>query len=101
MGGLLNAFAHCLLEVDPPTKISSQTPVSISCLDNHEDPFLAQGDQRDKGSRFWKIEKNLSDIYHTPLRPGDNFQLTPLRSLNAILVSSSVPIYQFKNVYLI
>jgi len=99
LGGLLNAFAHCLLEVDFPAKISGHIPFSISCLGNQEDPFLSQVDQREKRSHFSKIEKRLADIYDKALLSRETFHLTALRSPVSILVSLSVPIYQLKNVY--
>jgi len=99
LGGLLNAFAHCLLENDLPTKIGTQIPVSISCLDNQEHTFLTQVDQREKRIHFSKIDKRLANIYDKALSPGENFNLTVLRSPASILFSLSVPIYQVKNVY--
>jgi hypothetical protein len=99
LGGLLNAFAHCLLENDLPTKSHGQIPASISCLDNQDHPFLAQVDQRDKRIYFSKAEKRPADIHHKALLPGETFYLTRLRPPVSILVSLSVPIYQFKNVY--
>ena len=96
LGGLFNAFSHCLLEPGVSTQISGQIPLSISCLEKQQDPFLAQIDQQGKRSHFSKIEKRPGD---TTLLPGEHFQLTPLRSPTAISVSLSVPIYQVKNVY--
>jgi hypothetical protein len=97
LGGILNAFAHCRLENHLPAKTSVQIPVSISCLDNQDHPFLAQVIQRDKKIHFSKIEKRPTDIYHTDLLPEGAFHLTPFPSSASILVS--VPIYQLKNVY--
>jgi len=97
LGGLLNAFAHCLLDNDLPTKISGQIPVSVSCLDKQEHPFLAQVTQRDKRIHFSKIEKRAAYIYDKALLPEETFHLAILRPPASILVS--VPIYQLKNVY--
>jgi len=97
LGGFLNAFAYCLLENDLPTKITGQIPVSISCLDNQDHPFLAQVPQRDKRTHFSKIEKRPTDIYQKALLPEGNSHLTSWRFPTSILVS--VPIYQLKNVY--
>jgi len=99
LGGILNAFAHCLLENDLPTKISGQIPVSISCLHKQGHPFLAQITQRDKRIHFSNIGKRPADIYHKDLLPEGAFHFTPFPSSASILVSLSVPIYQLKNVY--
>jgi len=99
LAALLNAFAHCLLENDLPTKISGQIPVSISCLDKQEHPFLAQVTQRDQRIHFSKIETRPTDSHHKALLAGGAFHLTPVPSSASVLVSLSVPIYQLKNVY--
>jgi hypothetical protein len=99
LGGLLNAFAHCLSEKDLPSKSGAQVPVSISCLDNQENPFLAQVDQRDKSIPFSKIENRPADTRYKALLLEEASYLAPLRLPASILVSLSVPIYQFKNVY--
>jgi hypothetical protein len=99
LGGLLNTFAHCLLEKDLPTKSSDHIPSSITCLDHQEHPFLAQVGQRDKRIHFLKIENRPAVICHKALLSGGTFHLTALRSPASILFSSSVPIYQVKNVY--
>ena len=97
LGGLLNAVGHCFLDNDLPTQNIGPIPVSISCLDKQEHPFLAQVPQRDKRIHFSKIEKRPTDIYQKALLPQGNSHLTPLPSSASILVS--VPVYQLKNVY--
>jgi hypothetical protein len=99
LAALLNAVGHCFLDNDLPTKNTGQIPVSISCLDNQEHPFLAQVTQRDKRIHFSKIDKRPTDTHHKALLPGGAFHLTPFPSSASILVSLSVPIYQLKNVY--
>jgi len=99
LAALLNAVGHCFLENDLPTQINGQIPISIFCLDNQGHPFLAQVSQRDERIDFSKIEKRPGEFYHKGLLPGGVFHLTRSRSPASILVSLSVPIYQFKNVY--
>jgi hypothetical protein len=99
LGGILNAFSHCLLESDLRTNGGGQISVSISCLDNQGHPFLAQVAQRDKRVHFSKIEKRPTDSHHKALLPGGAFHLAPFPSSASILVSLSVPIYQLTNVY--
>jgi len=94
---LLNGVGHCFLDNDLSTQITGQIPVSISCLDKQEHPFLAQVPQRDKRIHFSKIEKRPTDIYQKALVPEGNSHLTSWRSPVSILVS--VPIFQLKNVY--
>lgn len=97
LAGLLNTFAHCLLEHHFPSKISSQIPVSISCLDNQENLFLTQRDQREKRISFPRIDKRLTDIDDAVL-PGKTYHAR-LQLSASISVSLSLPIYQVKNVY--
>jgi len=99
LGGLLSAFAHCFFEHDLLTASSRQIPLSISCLDNHDHPFLAQVSQRDKRIYFSKADKRPAEIHRKALLPGETFQLTRLRPPISNSVSLSVPIYQLKNVY--
>jgi hypothetical protein len=99
LGGLVNAFAHCILGNDFSTKISGQIPVSISCLDSKEHSFVAHVDQRDKRPHFSKVEKKLSDINHKASLAGETFYFISLRRPASIIVPLSVPIYQSKTVY--
>jgi hypothetical protein len=99
LGGLFNAFAHCLLEHDVQTEISGQIPLSISCLNNQDHPFLIQRDQREKRISFLTIDKRLTDTHDEVLLPGKTLHLTSLPFSASILVSISVSIYQVKNVY--
>jgi hypothetical protein len=98
LGGLFNAFAHCLLEHDVPTQISGQMPLSVSCLNNQDHPFLIQRDQRERIS-FLTIDKRLTDTYDEVWLPRKMLHLTSLPFSASILVSISVSIYQVKNVY--
>lgn len=99
LGGLFNAFAHCLLEHDVSTQISGQIPLSISCRNNQEHPFLIQRDQREKRISFPTIDKRLTDSYDEVLLPGKMLHLTSLPFSDSILVSLSVSIYQLKHAY--
>jgi hypothetical protein len=99
LGGILNAVGHCLLDYDFPTKSHGQISVSISCLDNQDHPFLAQVDQRGKGNYFSKAEKRTADVHPKALYPGETFHFARPRAAVSTLVSLSVPIYQFKNVF--
>jgi len=97
LGGLLNVFAHCVLENDLPIKTNGPIPASISCLHNQGYVFLAQVGQREKTINFLKIEKRAVYIYDKALLPEETFHLTILRSPASFL--ASVPVYQLKNVY--
>jgi hypothetical protein len=96
---LVNAVGHCFLDSNHPTKSYGQIPLSISCLDNLDHPFLAQVNQRDKRIYFSKAEKRPADIHLKGLLPEETVNFTRIRPALALLISSSVPIYQFKNVY--
>lgn len=97
--GLLNSFAHCLFENDPPAEGSGHVQTAIPCLDSQEHLFLTQRDQGEKRISFPRIDKRLTDIYDDALLPGKTLHLTPLQFSASILLSLSVPIYQVKNVY--
>jgi len=99
LAAFLNGVGYCFLDTDLPTQMTGQIPVSISCLDNQDHPFLAQVIQRDKRVHFSKIEKQPTYIYQKALVPGGACHLAPFPSSASILVSLSVPIYQLKNVY--
>ena len=99
LGGLVNALGHCFLGNDLPTESITQIPLSISCLDNQDHPFVARVDQRDKRIHFSKIENSRAVICHKASLPGETFHFTGMRPAVSILDSLSVPIYQFKNVY--
>jgi len=96
---LLNAFGHCFLNHDHATKSYGQIPVSISCLGNQEHPYIAQADRRDRKTNFSKANKRPADIHPRALLPEETFHFTRMRPAGSILVSLSVPIYQFNNVY--
>jgi len=97
--GSLNAF--CLLENQAPTKSASQTPSSISCLDNDENPFLSPVYQGHKKIYFPKAEKRTVTAYQEAFlqedRPCSNSSGPP----GAISFPLSISIYQLKTVYLI
>jgi len=96
---LLNAVGHCFLDGDFPSEVGDQIRVSVSYLDNQDHPCLAQVDQRNKRSYFSKADKRPADIHPKPLLPEETFHFTRMRPAVSILVSLSVPIYQFTNVY--
>jgi len=95
--GSLNAF--CLLENQAPTKSASQTPSSISCLDNDENPFLSQGYHGHKKIYFPKIERMAINAHRaTFLKEGPSYP-NPLGPSGAVFVPLTIPIYQLKTAY--
>jgi len=99
LAALLTAVGHCFLDNDLPTKSYDQIRVSIACLDNQDDSLIAQVDQRDRRSYFSKADKRPADIHPKALLPEESFHFTRMRPSVSNLVSLSLPIYQFKNVY--
>jgi hypothetical protein len=96
---LLNAVGHCFLAHDHPTKSYGQIPTSISCPGNQEHSYLAQIDRRDRKLNFSKADKPPAGLHSKALLPEQSFHFARTRPAGSILVSLSLPIYQFNNVY--
>lgn len=95
--GSLNYF--CLLENEVSTRSASQTPISISCLDNKEGPFLSQGYHGHKKIYFPKIERMAINAHRaTFLQEGPSYP-NPLGPSGAVFVPLTIPIYQLKTAY--